>query len=65
MNKNLKSITLMQGYTILFSLETFQTNIFKIYTTQGLGYCLMEKVRKVSQKDEKQSFADVLQNRCY
>ena len=48
MNKNLKNITLMQGYTIIFSLETFQTNIFKIYTTQGVGYCLMEKVRKVS-----------------
>ena len=38
----------MQGYTILFSLETFQANIFKIYVTQGLGYCLMEKVQKVS-----------------
>ena len=43
MNQNLKDITLKRGYIGIISIENFLVNIFQIYATQPLGYCLMEK----------------------
>ena len=40
-----------------------KTKFCEIYATQRLGYCLMEKIRNVSYKDQKQTFPDVLQSR--
>ena len=51
MNKNLKNKALSRGYTGIISLKNFSVNIFQIYATQRLGYCLMEKIREVSYKD--------------
>ena len=46
MNKNLRNLALRCGYTGIIYLKTYlinQVNIFQIYATPSLGYCLMEK----------------------
>ena len=51
MNKNVTNISLRRGITGIISLKTFQVNIFQIYATQRLGYCLMEKIQKALHED--------------
>ena len=48
MNKNFtfKMLTLRRLCTEIIFLKTFQVNIFQIYVTQRLGYCLMEENMK-------------------
>ena len=50
-------ITLRRGNAIIISLETCQVNIFQMYATQRLGYCLMEKIRKAWYEDWQHFFS--------
>ena len=56
MTKNLKNLTLRQGYTGI--IESFSVDIVQICATQQrLGYCLMEKKRNGSYKDWQRFFS--------
>ena len=64
-NKNLKNITLRRGYTGIIFLKTFSVNIFKIYATQHLGYCLMEKIWNFSYKNWQRFFFTQRKRKTY